>query len=201
MAERRKHNTDGRIARGERTREAIVEAHTALLQDGVLKPTGKLIAERADISLRTLWSNFKDLEALLVQTSRHWLDSDAALGVVIDPGGPLQERIDLFCTMRARRWEHLAPAARSAALGEPFSAALRRSRAEHVARVHADLETVFAREIAAAGQRGELLRTALFVAASWPSWSSMRDDLELDVETATSVVRSTLTALLVPSGR
>jgi TetR/AcrR family transcriptional regulator of autoinduction and epiphytic fitness len=196
MPERRKHNTDGRIARGERTRDAIVEAHTALLQDGVLKPTGKLIAERADISLRTLWSNFKDLEALLVETSRHWLESDAALRVEIDPGGSLAERVDLFCAMRARRWEHLAPAARSAALGEPFSQALRRSRAEHVARVQVDLDAIFARELDAAGQRREELRTALFVAASWPSWSSMRDDLGLDVEAATSVVRSTLTVLL-----
>jgi TetR/AcrR family transcriptional regulator of autoinduction and epiphytic fitness len=196
MPELRKHNTDGRIARGERTRDAIVEAHTSLLQDGVLKPTGKLIAERADISLRTLWSNFRDLEALLVETSRHWLESDAALRVAIDPAGSLAERIDLFCRMRAQRWEHLAPAARSAALGEPFSAALRRSRAEHVARVQADLDAVFAGEIASAGPRSADLRAALFVASSWPSWSSMRDDLGLDVDAATSVVRSTLMVLL-----
>jgi TetR/AcrR family transcriptional regulator of autoinduction and epiphytic fitness len=196
MPQRRQHNTDGRIARGERTREAIVAAHTALLLDGILKPTGKLIAERADISLRTLWSNFGDLEALLVETTRHWLDADAALHVDIDPAAPLPDRIDRFCAMRAARWEHLAPAARSASLGEPFSAALRASRREHVARVQRDIDAVFVTELEAAGGRREWLRLALFVGASWPSWSSWRDDLDLDADEAQDVMRSTVAALL-----
>lgn len=199
MADGRKHNTDGRVARGERTRDAIVDAHTALLVEGVLKPTGKLIAERADISLRTLWSNFKDLEALLVETSRHWLDADAALKVAIDPAGPLAERIDGFCAMRVARLEHLAPAARSAALGEPFSAALRASRREHVDRVQADVDEVFAPEIEAAGEGGQPLRVALFVAVSWPSWASMRDDLGLDVAASRAVMHRTVTTLLRPA--
>lgn len=198
MAERRQHNTDGRIARGERTREAIVAAHTALLLDGVLKPTGKLIAERADISLRTLWSNFGDLEALLAETTRHWLEADAALRVVIDPDAPLPARIDRFCAMRASRWEHLAPAARSASLGEPFSEALRASRREHLARVRLDINQVFATELEAAGTGREQLRVALFVAASWPSWASLRDDLGLDPDAAQAIMRQTIAALLRP---
>jgi TetR/AcrR family transcriptional regulator of autoinduction and epiphytic fitness len=196
MSERRQHNTDGRVARGERTRDAIVAAHTELLQEGVLKPTGKLIAERADISLRTLWSNFNDLEALLAETSRHWLEADAALAVAIDPTAPLVDRVDRFSAMRAARWEHLAPAARSAALGEPFSAALRDSRREHIDRVRRDVDDVFAPELDAAGPHRDDLRTALFVAASWPSWASMRDDLGLDADAARSVMRDTLAALL-----
>lgn len=198
MAEVTRHNTDGRIARGERTREAILEAHTELLRDGVLKPTGKVIAERAGISLRTLWLNFKDLEALLVETSRHWLDLDAALRIAIDPALPLAERIDRFCAMRARRLEHLAPAARSAALAEPFSEALRESRREHIVRVQRDVDEVFAAEIAAVrgGQRRQQLQIALFVAAGWPSWSAVRDDLGLSVGEAEQLMRQTLTALL-----
>lgn len=196
MTDQRRHNTDGRIARGERTREAIVAAHTALLRDGVLKPTGKAIAERAGVSLRTVWLNFKDLEALFAETTAYWQEADLELREDIDPGLPLDERIERFCAQRVRRLEHLAPAARSAALGEPFSPALARSRQVHVRRVESDLVAVFGPELDATAGDREVLTKALFVAASWPSWSSLRDDWGLDVDEAVAVMRHTLVALL-----
>jgi TetR/AcrR family transcriptional regulator of autoinduction and epiphytic fitness len=192
------HNTDGRIARGERTRQAIVEAHTALLREGVLKPTGKVIADRAGVSLRTLWLNFKDLEALLSATTTYWQLADLELRVDIDPALPLVDRIDSYCRQRAQRLEHLAPAARSAVLGEPFSPALVRSRAVHVARVESDIAQAFAPELEAASGDGDVLAKALFVAGSWPSWSSLRDDHGLGVAGATAVMRHTITRLLLP---
>ena len=75
----RQPNTDGRIARGERTRDSIIAAHAALLREGNLKPTGKVIAERAGVSVRTLWLNFKDLESLLSESTAYWLADDDAL--------------------------------------------------------------------------------------------------------------------------
>lgn len=188
--------TDGRVARGERTREAIIHAHAALLREGVLKPTGKLIAERAGVSLRTVWLNFNDVEALLTETTRYWSQADAALRTDIDPELPVDQRIDLFCAMRVRRLEHLAPAARSAALGEPFSAVLAASRQEQVARVTGDVDEVFAAELTAAGDRRAVLAAELFVAASWPAWSSLRGDLGLDVPAAAAVMRDTMARLL-----
>ena len=53
---------DGRTARGERTRKAIVEALLALLAEGDQRAAPERIVERAGVSLRTLWTNFKDLE-------------------------------------------------------------------------------------------------------------------------------------------
>lgn len=198
MADGRRPNTDGRIARGERTREAIIDAHTALLREGVLKPTGKLIAERAGVSVRTLWSNFKDLEAVMGASTAYWLDRDTELQGAISPQEPLQQRIESYCRMRVVRLEHLAPAARSAALGEPFSEALQASRREHVRRLRHDVEQVFAAELAAAGDRRDIVATALFIVSSWPSWSSLRDDLQLDVRAAHDVMRESITALIGP---
>lgn len=198
MADDRRHNTDGRIARGERTREAIIDAHSTLLLEGVLKPTGKLLAERAGISLRTLWSNYSDLEAVMRASAAHWLECDAALQVTIAPDERLDRRIDAYCRMRVARLEHIAPAARSAALGEPFSPALQASRREHVQRVSDDIEHVFATELATAGERRDALAAALFIVSSWPSWSSLRDDLQLDVRAAQDVMRESITALIGP---
>ncbi|KQV74785.1 TetR family transcriptional regulator [Aeromicrobium sp. Root344] len=189
-------HSDGRIARGERTRDAIVEAHAGLLREGVLKPTAKVIAERAGVSLRTLWLNFKDLETLLEATTAYWLDADAALRRPIDPDLPLADRIDRYCTQRVSRLEHIAPAARSSALGEPFSAALQRSRHEHVERALQDLDATFGRELDEAGTDRTVLADALFAASSWPAWSSLRDDLGLDADAATAILRTTLTRLL-----
>lgn len=197
MTAERRHNTDGRIARGERTREAIVEAHTELLREGVLKPTGKVIAERAGISLRTLWLNFKDLEALLRATTSYWLDADAGLRRSVDPDLPLAARIDQYVDQRVRRLEHIAPAARSAVLGEPFSLALQDSRRAHVDRSIGDLEEVFAVELDAAGADRDALLKTMFVVTSWPSWTTIRDDFGLDVDAATAVMRHGLTSLLI----
>ena len=57
-------HVDGRVARGERTRRAIVDAHTELVSEGVLKPTAQSVADRAGVSIRALWSNFNDLESV-----------------------------------------------------------------------------------------------------------------------------------------
>jgi len=196
MASSDGHNTDGRIARGERTREAILDAHTALLRDGVLKPTGKVIAERAGISVRTLWLNVKDLEALMAASVAYWLAADAELRVPVDPAAPLDERIAGFVAQRVERLEHIAPAARSAALGEPFSPALQAGRREHVLRVRRDVDEAFGAELDASGPTREELGTALFVAASWPSWSTLRDDLDLDTAAAAAVMRTSIERLL-----
>ncbi|MRJ75673.1 TetR/AcrR family transcriptional regulator [Aeromicrobium sp. SMF47] len=190
-------HTDGRVARGQRTRDAIVEAHTALLREGVLKPTAKVIAERAGISVRTLWLNYKDTETLLGATTAYWLDADAALRTEISPDLPLDQRLEQYLDMRVRRLEHLDPAARSAALGEPFSRALQDSRRQHVDRVRDDLAHVFGPELAAAGERRGVLEAALFVASSWPTWSSLRHDLGLEVDAARAVMRESVARLLL----
>ena len=188
-------STDGRVARGARTRAAIVAAHTALLREGELKPTAKVIAERAGVSVRTLWANFKDLEALLNETTAYWMDADEGLRQAVDPAAPLAERIDAYCTERGRRLENIAPAARSAALGEPFSPALQRSRQAHISRLRSEVETVFAAELRIAD--ADDLKHALMTATSWPAWQALRDDYGLSPDEAVVVMRRTVRSLLV----
>jgi TetR/AcrR family transcriptional regulator of autoinduction and epiphytic fitness len=189
-------HSDGRVARGERTREAIVEAHAELLREGVLKPTAKVIAERAGVSVRTLWLNFKDLETLLEATTAYWLDADTAMRQGIDPSLPLPERIDSFCRQRALRLEHLAPAARSAVLGEPFSPALAAARRELIERLRRDLLEAFPAELAAAGGTDGALCLGLMAAASGMTWSFARDDLGREVDDAAAIMRDTFARLL-----
>lgn len=187
--------TDGRMQRSERTRALIVEAHAELLREGVLKPTAALIAERAGVSRRTLWSNFRDTEALLGQTVAHWFALDDRLRVEIDPEASLDERIEQFCAERERRLVNIAPAARAAVLGEPDFAALRESRQGHIRRVRDDVSRVFASELAASPD-GEELLDALTVATSWNAWSLMYDDHGYPADRCRRIMTRAVRALL-----
>lgn len=192
---------DGRVARAERTRTAIVEAHLALIDAGDLRPTGERIAERAGVSLRTLWTNFKDMETLFAATGRRIGERQAAIWRRVPPELPLAVRIAEFSGQRARMLEVLAPSARAAALREPFSPQLRRNREVAIARVRQEIEAVFGAELAPAGPgRGQLL-DAVTVACTWAAWSMMRDAMGLDVEAARAAMARTLHALLTAGPR
>ena len=57
---------DGRAARSHRSRRAIVNAMRELHAEGDHRPTAPRVAERAGVSLRTVWQQFADMETLLV---------------------------------------------------------------------------------------------------------------------------------------
>lgn len=187
---------DGRTARAERTRRAIVDAHLALLDEGDLKPTGERIAERAGVSLRALWANFKDMETLFTATARRLGErlEEAYQPVPVDL--PLQRRVEEFCRQRARMLELLGPAARAASLREPFSAALRRNRTRELNRVRAELSDLFAHELQAAGPGREQLLHALVVSTTFSAWAVLRDQFGLGVAAARGVMTRMVTALL-----
>jgi TetR/AcrR family transcriptional regulator, regulator of autoinduction and epiphytic fitness len=188
---------DGRTARATRTRNAIVDAHLALISEGDLKPTGERIAERAGVSLRALWANFKDMEALFAASGERVFSRQAAEHAPISTDLPLARRIEDFCHQRVEMLEIIAPIARAAALKEPFSVALRRNRARLIGAVRAELETLFAAELDSAGPGKEQLVYGMTASSTWSAWSMLRDELELSVEEARGVMIRTLTALVM----
>jgi TetR/AcrR family transcriptional regulator, regulator of autoinduction and epiphytic fitness len=188
---------DGRTARAERTRAAIVEAHLALIGEGDLRPTGERIAERAGISLRALWTNFKDMEALFAASGKRLAARQAAEFQPVPPHLPLPQRVEEFCVQRAKLLEMVAPCARAARLREPFSAQLRQNKLSAIALVREEIEVLFAAELALAGDDRELLLHSLTVASTYASWAMMRDELSLDVASAQGAMTRTVTALLL----
>ena len=51
---------DGRAARALRTRQAVADALLRLLEEGELRPTSRMIAEKAGVSERTIFQHFED---------------------------------------------------------------------------------------------------------------------------------------------
>jgi AcrR family transcriptional regulator len=183
---------DGRTARSERTRNAIVDAHVSLITDGDLRPTADRIAKLAGVSLRALWSHFADMEALFAASGQRILDHRDASFEPIPPGLPLQERISAYCRQRARLSELIAPAARAAALKEPFSPALQRYRKLHLQRVRDELKILFAAEVK---DDAEIL-DALTAVSMWNTWDTLRTPMELAPDAARATLTRTITALL-----
>jgi AcrR family transcriptional regulator len=190
-----RRQTDGRMARRDRTRQKIVDAHAALLRTGDLRPTAARIAEQAGVSVRTLRDVFGDMETLFQASTDYWLVSDESLRSTVDPEASLSQRIEEFCVERTRRLEAIAPAARAAALLEHTSPALAKSRRGHVQRVVDEVEGLFVAELSALPEP-DAARDALVTVTSWNFWSMLRDDLGRTAEQAEAAMRRAVADLL-----
>ena len=188
---------DGRTARAERTRAAIVTAHLELIGEGDLRPTGERIAERAGVSLRALWTNFKDMETLFEASGARVLAQQDAAYRPISPALPLSggstpsAGSGPSCSSSSRRRRGRRT------MREPVSAQLRRNRAKHIDRVRAEVEQLFAAELEMAGPGASSCSTPSIAATTWSAWSMLRDGLGLDADTALAVLTRTVRALLI----
>jgi TetR/AcrR family transcriptional regulator, regulator of autoinduction and epiphytic fitness len=188
---------DGRTVRGERTRQALVEALLGLLDEGVLRPTAERIAARAGVSERSVFQHFPDREQLFEAVAQQQYDRVRPTLRPVDPALPLPERLDAFVAQRARLYELIKGVRRAALLLEPDSEAVarwlgttRRAKADEVRKV-------FATEIAETpeAERGELT-AALVAAAAWPAWESYRFHQGLSAVRARAALRLSLARLL-----
>jgi TetR/AcrR family transcriptional regulator of autoinduction and epiphytic fitness len=193
---------DGRVLRGRRNREAVVEAFLSLIEEGDQRPTARAIAARAGLSTRSVFQHFADLEQIYEVAGRRQVRALRPLLEAVDPTLPLPERVERFVTHRSRLLERLDPVARAARLREPFSDQLQANRDTVVRLMRAQVCDSFAPELRsldpAAGDRSA---TALASASSWAAWYHLRNDQGLDVAAAAEVLRlliwGVLTAALV----
>jgi TetR/AcrR family transcriptional regulator of autoinduction and epiphytic fitness len=183
---------DGRTARSERTRNAIVDAHLQLIRDGDLRPTADRIAKQAGVSLRALWSHFADMEALFAASGQRILELRDDAHRPISAKLPLADRVEAYCRQRARALEQIAPTAKAAAIKEPFSTTLQHYRRLHVERVRDELAVLFAPEI----DGNQELLNALTAVSMHPTWSTWREAMNLPVAAARATLVRTITALL-----
>ena len=173
----------------------------ALHAEGDLRPTAPRVAERAGVSLRTVWQQFADMEALLVEANRRDDEILRSLMEPIDPEQPLAARVAAFTGQRARILEQMTPSWRAARLHGPFSAELTRNKVRTLAVARADLEAVFAPELTAlAGTKRRQLIDGLHAVSIWSFWESLRTELNLDPGQAGELLRATFTALLAEAG-
>lgn len=194
---------DGRVARGLRTRESILQAYESLIHEAQVPPTGAELAARAGVSARSIFTHFGDMDGVLAEAARRafaWLQT----GHVDVPADlPLAERLDRFSMRHAEILERTVP------LYRMFRAVRQGTRREKsipdvvgtLAGVDAIrrryLCCVFDFEITSATEGGEdELVAALMAASSWGTWEALRIEQDLPLERARQIMRRMLASLL-----
>ena len=152
--------TDGRVTRGTRNREAIVDALLACYEAGALRPSIAEVAARAGVSTRSVHNHFADVEALRAEVAQRQFQRFSAL---IGPAGTVEELVD----QRAALWEAITPVRRAALLSVHDSPTIARNlaRADRLMRRH--LERTFPALDAEA-------LDALDLVTSWDAWNRLR---------------------------
>ena len=113
FAEKNIASSDGRIARGERTRSSIADALYELLADGAENPSGRDIAERANVSLRSVFQHFDDIEAVYGELVTRQHERIAPFLEPVNSEVPLNERIEKLIESRDSMFALAAPLRRS----------------------------------------------------------------------------------------
>ena len=188
---------DGRSERSERTREAVADAMLALIEEGDLRPTAPRVAERAGVSLRTVFHHYEDMESLYGAVADRQMARVSHEFHAVHASGELEARIDAFVAERARMHEMVTPVRRAGLLVEPFSAEIATRLASVRELQRTDAARVFATEFARRPlpDRRELVE-AVAVASSWSTWEALRRHQRLNVTQAKRVMARTMLALL-----
>ncbi len=188
---------DGRLARSERARAAIVDALLDLISAGDLRPSAARIAERAGVSLRSVFQHFSDVESLFAAAADRQTARVAKLIGTVRVDGPFAARLDAFVEQRARLLETVAPVRRAALLLEPFSGEIGSRLRAFRALKAGEVRRVFATELARrppASRR--TVAAALVAASSFDFWHALRVHQGMSRAQSRRVMRQTLAALL-----
>lgn len=106
---------DGRRARRERNRTAVIDAMFELIGEGHAPPPADALAERAGVSVSSVFRYFDNLDDLLQQTLSNYFERFARLFVVPPvPDGDLDDRIAALVRARLDLYEATGPIARVA---------------------------------------------------------------------------------------
>lgn len=106
---------DGRRARRERNRAAVIDAMFELISEGHLPPPVDALSERAGVSVSSVFRYFDNLDDLLQQTVTRYFERFAPLFEVPPaPDGDLDARVDALVDARLDLYEAIGPIARMA---------------------------------------------------------------------------------------
>ena len=180
--------SDGRIQRGERTRQALIKAYLDLLREKQKPPAAPVIARRAGCSIRSVFHNFSDLLTLSLAAADYAFAQAAAQTAVPNLNADLHTRLKAQVETRAAICERWLPLWRALlryqSESEELTFRIKRIRAAMVAR----LELVYGPELSTLpdAERTQLL-VALDILTDFESWGRLREGHDLSIEAAREV--------------
>jgi AcrR family transcriptional regulator len=183
---------DGRVRRGERSREAIVAALFQLIGEGVPRPTAQQVAERARVNIRTVFRHFSEMESLYAALDAR-LRGD--LQGVLEGGPPragVEERAAALVRQHCAVFEKIAPYKRSSNSKRWGSKFLTEAHRELVRELRRrlllwlpELEDISAET-----------RNAIELLTSFEAWDRLRSDQRLGRSAARATIERAVVAVL-----
>jgi AcrR family transcriptional regulator len=176
----------------------VLDALLSLVREGnPRRPTAREIAERAGVSLRSVYVHFDDLEDLFIAAANRQVELVADLYVEVPATGSLRDRADALMASRSRIYEATTPVRRAAELHAPESKALTTFLREVHAAGRRDLERVFARELDKFPPDQRARRLAMLAAITGSAaWNEMRAVGHLDPAATREATVEAIIALL-----
>lgn len=164
---------DGRRARRERGRLAVIDAMFSLLQDGKVPVTADLVADRAGVSVASVFRYFDGLDDLQLQTFERFRERFEPLLAVAPDAQTLDGRITAFVTSRVNLYEQagtiMAVGRLRALEHEPLVAA----SAEMRGLLAAQVRSVFGSDVGTTGAATDAV-AVIDALTSLESWDVMR---------------------------
>lgn len=167
---------DGRRVRRDRNRAAVVDAVFSLLHDGFVPPSTEQVAERAGVSVSSVFRYFDSLDDLQRQTIEVHLARSAPLFEVPALGeGTLDERIATLVGARLALYRQIAPVARLARMRAPEYPLIAEALVGTRLTLVRQLRRHFSAELSALdrGDAGNVV-ALVDVLTSFESWEQMR---------------------------
>jgi AcrR family transcriptional regulator len=183
---------DGRRLRSERSRQAIIDASLALIEEGVLVPTAQLISERAGVGIRSFFRHFSDMENLFATVEEENRESTEALFVGGDRDGSLDERILHAVERRADGYETQKNIILTTAAQSWRYEILRKNYGRYQRGLRKDLDEWLPELKSVSPHRREMIDAA----TSFEMWHRLRVHQGLSKKTSIEIIVDALTDLI-----
>lgn len=183
--------TDGRRRRSQQSRDRIVAAMMALVEEGQISPIAEQVAERAQVGLRSVFRHFNDMDSLFAEMAMRLArnyQSALAPFVSTDWHGQLFEAVD----RRIAIFETMLPFKRAADAHRHSSAAIQANHGEITQLLRARLRGMLPPEL----QNDAVAFEALDFLLSIDSWQRLRLEQKLSPEIARAVIERQIGSLV-----
>jgi AcrR family transcriptional regulator len=157
-----------------------------------LRPTGQRVAERAGLSLRTVFRHFEDMEGLNREMHDRMERVLRPLAAGDSVSGSLVERVGGLIRRRTNLFEKGAPFLRAGAINRWQSPYLTEAHAADVRELRADLDRALPEVSRVSAERQE----ALALVTSFEAWDRLRVDQKLGRDRAREVMIEAVMALI-----
>ena len=183
---------DGRTTRGERNREALLDAAYDLIVEGNLAPSSQEIAQRAGVGLRGIFRHFGDMEGLRAALDERTTSQGAARFAGGNREGSFRERLLHAVERHATAYEANNNFFRAMQIDRWNSEVLRKSYDRDNHRLRKDFEDWLPELKSLSPNR----REAVDAAASFETWQRLREYQHQDIEAAIDIVFDTIKVLM-----